>query len=379
MTSETYNIGFSKNWDDVPTSTTHVLREIGNREPTLWIESIGTRTPKLMNTKDLVRINSRIKRFFNTATLKEHQLKVLSPLMLPASNSSIKHKINQYLFSYYLKREGIDKKKHLTFWSFLPNTFNLVEQQLHRSTLIYYCTDDWPLFSGLDEELIRKQENKLIAASDYLFVTGLYLQRKLSKLTEKPVHYISHGVPHALFAQAVKKDLPKPPFLTKLKPGPIIGFYGNFSNWIDHPLIRGLAKAKPDWQFVMIGPINDIITPLTDLENLHFPGRIEHHELPQWCAHFNAGFIPYDMKLEQLKSVNPIKCREMLSAGLPIVTPMMEDLEELYPDVRRATTLAEWICSLEKQCERKDRAAISERRIQDDWPRKIDSIMKIIK
>lgn len=378
MSFKTHHIGFSKNWNDVPTSTTHVLREIGKHEPTLWIESIGTRAPKISGTKDLSLMTSRIKRFFNKATPKENKLKVFSPLLLPAADHWVQHKINQYLFSYYLKREGIKKDQHLTFWSFLPNTFKLVEPYRDRSTLIYYCTDDWPLFSNLDEKLIRKQENQLIAKADYLFTTGLYLKRKLSQLTERPVHYVSHGVPHAQFATAVKKELPQPSFLAELKPGPVIGFYGNFSNWLDHKLIRGLAKAKPDWQFVMIGPINDIVAPLINLKNLHFPGRVEHNDLPQWCAHFDAGFIPYNMDLEQLKSVNPIKCREMLSAGLPIVTPMMEDLEDLYPDVRRATTLAEWIDSLESQCERSDRAAISERRVNDDWPNKIDSIMKIV-
>lgn len=378
MPSKTYHIGFSKNWNDVPTSTTHVLREIGKHESTLWIESIGTRAPKITGTKDLSLMTSRIKRFFNKAILKENKLKVFSPLLLPAANSWVQHKINQYLFSYYLKREGIKKDQHLTFWSFLPNTFKLVEPYRDRSTLIYYCTDDWPLFSNLDEKLIRKQENQLISEADYLFTTGLYLKRKLSQLTDRPVHYVSHGVPHAQFATAVKQDLPKPSFLAKLKPGPVIGFYGNFSNWLDHTLIRGLATAKPDWQFVMVGPVNDIIAPLRSLNNLHFPGRVEHNDLPRWCAHFDVGFIPYNMDLEQLKSVNPIKCREMLSAGLPIVTPMMEDLEDLYPDVKRAATLTEWIDSLESQCARSDRAAISERRIKDDWPNKIDNFMKII-
>jgi hypothetical protein len=80
-----------------------------------------------------------------------------------------------------------------------------------------------------------------------------------------------------------------------------------------------------------------------------------------------------------MKSVNPIKCREMLSAGLPVVAPMLEDLEALKPDVLRATTLTEWIESLESQCERKDRAAISERRIQDDWSNKVNDMMRIIK
>ena len=380
MPPQTYHIGFSKNWNDVPTSTTHVLREIAKREPTLWVESIGTRAPKLTNARDVGHLFTRIKRFFTKASKKDHQLKVLSPLLLPTPQTRLQYGINQRLFSHYLKREGIDKKnQHLTFWSFLPNTFKLIEPYRERSKLIYYCTDDWPLFSRLNEKFIRKQENELIAAADILFVTSKFLGRKLKQLTERPVHYVSHGVPYAQFARAVKIDMPKPTYLSNLKPGPTVGFYGNFSNWLDQPLIRGLAEAKPDWQFVMIGSVNDSITPLTDLKNLHFPGRIEHNDLPQWCAHFNAGFIPYDMKLEQLKSVNPIKCREMLSAGLPIVTPMMEDLEDLYPDVRRATTLEEWIDSLEIQCERQDRAAISERRAQDDWPKKVDNLMEIVK
>jgi hypothetical protein len=54
-------VAFTKDWSDVPTCTTHVLREMAKALPVLWIESIGTRKPSLAAGKDVRRIGRRLK------------------------------------------------------------------------------------------------------------------------------------------------------------------------------------------------------------------------------------------------------------------------------------------------------------------------------
>ena len=40
-------IAFAKDWHEDPTSNHHVLRELAKSRRVLWLNSIGTRTPKL--------------------------------------------------------------------------------------------------------------------------------------------------------------------------------------------------------------------------------------------------------------------------------------------------------------------------------------------
>jgi len=60
------------------------------------------------------------------------------------------------------------------------------------------------------------------------------------------------------------------------------------------------------------------------LANVHLLGQKRHDELPAYCKGFDAGVIPYRID-ERMTFVNPLKLREYLSAGLPVVsTPVPE-------------------------------------------------------
>lgn len=49
-------VAFTKDWNDVPTCTTHILRAMGQTRPVLWVNSIGMRKPSLASGRDLPRI-----------------------------------------------------------------------------------------------------------------------------------------------------------------------------------------------------------------------------------------------------------------------------------------------------------------------------------
>ena len=48
-------------------------------------------------------------------------------------------------------------------------------------------------------------------------------------------------------------------------------------------------------------------------------GRKPYAELPPYCKAFDVGLIPFALN-ELTRNVNPIKLREYLSAGLPVVS-----------------------------------------------------------
>jgi len=89
-------------------------------------------------------------------------------------------------------------------------------------------------------------------------------------------------------------------------------------------LLADVARQRPQWHIVLVGDSTVDLTAYRSLPNMHFLGRKPYADLPAYCRHFDVGLIPFKIN-ELTKAVNPIKLREYLAAGLPVVsTPLPE-------------------------------------------------------
>jgi glycosyltransferase involved in cell wall biosynthesis len=179
-----------------------------------------------------------------------------------------------------------------------------------------------------------------------------------------------HGVDHAKFAMALDPGTEIPADMVGL-PKPIIGFYGNIYPWIDFGLVERLAAARPAWTFVMIGQVYCDVSRLQVLPNVRLLGRREHSQLPGYCKAFDAAIIPYDLKHPRMESVNPVKTKELLAAGVPVVAEDIPELSAYGRDVLTCSGVDEWLSALEAQIVRTDRKDISQRMKQEDWAGKV--------
>ena len=400
-------IAFTKDWNDVPTCTTHILREMGKTMPVLWVESIGMRGARLnVGGGDWRRIVRRLGRLLSGAEWKEHHLWVLAPFLMPKPTRHWQRVLNRLLFR--LQEHAALRKmrrRHAPttdlrsptseYWSFLPNTADLLPRHhpasriaypASRPKVIYYCVDDWSKLEWVDRTWVQEEEKRLLQRADVVFATSRILAKTLDDLlgqdrseasaalpTRPSVIYMPHGVEHAKFAKALSPETSVPAELDRL-PRPRIGFYGAIHPWIDFGLLEFLADSRPDWSFVLVGPVHCEVPGLRQRSNIHLMGRREHDELPAYCRGFDAGVIPYDLENPRMDTVNPVKAREMLAAGLPLVAADLPELRELGDSVICCRSRDEWIPALERQIGREDRASISERVHQDDWARKIAQI-----
>lgn len=316
MTGESI-ICFAKDWSEDPTSNNHVMREISRGNKVLWLNSIATRTPSLASGRDVKKILRKLAGFFKGADKVTDNLWVYTPVVLPFPHSSVARKINQRILRMTLtslrRKMGM---KDFQLWTFLPNVAEYVGK-LGESMVVYYCVDDWAGFSYVDGEKIAAAERALCEKADVVFgVTQRLVDKRLPWNLE--THLAPHGVDHALFASAMDGRLKVPDDIAAL-PKPVIGFYGTLQDWVDQDLIVYLAKRHPEWAIALIGnPLTDT-TKLAGQENIHIMGRRKHPELPAYCKGFDVGIIPYVVN-ERMLTVNPIKLREYLSAGLPVVS-----------------------------------------------------------
>lgn len=376
---------FTKDWNDVPTCTTHILREMGKTMPVLWINSIGMRRPQLGSGRDLRRIGQRIRRAFRGPEWKENQLSVLSPLLLPKARAPLARILNQFL----LRRQTSGFRSQVSglqseLWTFVPNAVDFAGC-FHERKLVYYCVDDWSKFANLDSTWLEQKEAELLRRADVVFASSRFLEAKCRAIAGDRVHYMPHGVEHAKFAAALASDLPIPADLSSLQSvvcglrSPVIGFYGTLNDWIDFPVIRHLAEQLPTWRFVLIGPVFCDVSVLNGLPNIHLLGRREHDQLPAYCKGFDVAIIPYRLDHPRMESVNPVKLRELLAAGVPVVAADIPEVRNISPHIKIACTAAEYLTGLESFLAVKpDRAAISAARKADDWSERVREIRRIV-
>lgn len=380
-------VAFTKDWGDVPTCTTHILREMAKSIPVLWVCSIGTRKPRVGSLKDWRRLVHRIVTGFGKAILEENHLRVLRPILVPKAEWRFCRWLNRQLFRFYLWREKpLSFRGMIEYWCFVPNAVDLLPAREGETThgsrvngacrIIYYCADDWTKFHNLDGAWMSAKESRLIKCSDIVFATSRYLVDKFNALcndaASAPVVYMPHGVDYEAFSTALDRALPLPADLTGIA-RPIIGFYGNLHAWVDFALISRLAAARPNWAFVLIGEIYADVSILRCHRNIHLLGRREHSSLPDYCRGFDAAIIPYDLSHARMESVNPVKVKELLAAGVPVVASAVPELEQYGDDVMLCENDSSWFSALEHQLRltAAARMLISQSVRNEGWNRKV--------
>ena len=371
-------ISFAKDWHEDPTSNHHVLRELAKTRRVLWLNSLATRTPKLTSGRDLGKIRRKLGEFARGPVNVENDLWVFSPLVLPLPHSAAARRINREILRATIavarRRLGLDR---FQLWTFLPSTADYVGT-LGEDLAVYYCVDEWSMFTYLDAAETVAAERRLLERVDAVFAINHALAEAKRALNPQ-THVSPHGVDHAQFARALDPALAIPADLAAI-PGPRIGFYGTIQDWVDLPLIAELARRRPAWQLVLLGQQLCDTAAVAGLANVHLLGRRPHEALPAYCKGFDVGLIPY-RAIERMKFVNPIKLREYLSAGLPVVsTPVPEvarhpawcaigaDADQIEAAIARA--IAE-----DSPARRRAR---SEAMVQETWAARVAQVSRIV-
>jgi glycosyltransferase involved in cell wall biosynthesis len=309
-------ICFAKDWSEDPTSNNHLMLQLSEHNRVLWLNSISMRKPSVAKS-DLAKIFRKLAEYFRKPRQPRPNLYVFTPLALPLPHSKWATRINRWILGRTIRRLRRQLgMKEFQLWTFLPNVVEYIGH-LGESLVVYYCVDEWSQISYVDGSRMADAEEQLCRRADIVFATAASLVERRRQFNSE-THLASHGVDHQHFATALSTATPSSPeFLETQRP--IVGFYGLIHDWIDLDLIGYLARHHPDWSLVMIGSIRVDVSQLRKYPNIFFLGRKSYDELPFLCKDFSVAIIPF--KVNQLtRHINPIKLREYLSAGLPVVS-----------------------------------------------------------
>lgn len=360
---------FSDDWGRHPSSSQHIVRHLAREHDVAWINTIGMRQPRfgLVDLRKILQKTSGMLRGAASAAAEvpNARFTVHQPLMLPYSSVAAARRFNSRSVRRTLEevRQRLGRPVVLTT---VPNSCDYVDA-IGSERIVYYCVDDFSEWPGLDKSLVLEMEEKLIEKADVFVASSPELRERLAGYG-KPAHLLTHGVDVEHFASDAPAVLPA---LADV-PQPRIGYFGLFDDRSDKELVESLARRLPRVSVVVTGSVETNVDRLRQLRNVHFTGRVPYAELPSLIKGLDLLFIPY--RVDGLsKSLSPLKLKEYLATGLPVVSTPIEAVKPFQDCIHTATTLDEWsgrIISLLDRKSPKRRAGMAERLAGESWQNK---------
>jgi len=251
------------------------------------------------------------------------------------------------------------------------------------SVSCYYADDEFSAYAGQTEQRakeILEQEDHLLRQSDLVFANGPVL------LQAKNRYGNAINVPmtadFALFSRSRLPETLVPQDLEAI-PHPRIGYIGNLNDKVDFALLGILANERPDWSFVLVGPVNirgaDVrsdFEALNKLPNVFLLGGKPRESLPNYIKGFDVCTMIYRQQ-GWANSVYPLKLHEYLASGKPCIGSGLASLREFPEVVRIAETPQEWLEAIQFAISDKDPKR-AERRVQVAYENRLETRIDVI-
>jgi len=234
----------------------------------------------------------------------------------------------------------------LIAWYYTPMMLPF-SRDLDASVVVFDAMDELSKFKFAPARLLEL-EQELIDRADLVFTGGSSLF-EAKKDRHDSVHLFPSSVDRNHFAKA-RNTLAQPKDQAEIKE-PRLGFYGVIDERFDTELLGRIAAMRPDWSFVMVGPVVKISEDdLPKSGNIHYVGAKKYEQLPAYLSGWDVALMPFAMN-ESTEFISPTKTPEYLAGGKPVVSTPIRDVVRHYghlEGVGIASTADEFVA----QCER---------------------------
>jgi UDP-galactopyranose mutase len=215
--------------------------------------------------------------------------------------------------------------KNFILWYYSPMYLPFTDH-LKADLVVYDCMDELSAFKFAPPEL-RQYEKLLMQKADVVFTGGHHLY-EAKKDQHANIHPFPSSIDKAHFSQA--RTMSEEPADQAGIPHPRIGFYGVVDERFNITLVSELATARPDWHFVIIGPVVKIDPDTLPRQgNIHYIGQRNYKDLPAYLSGWDVAFMPFALN-ESTKYISPTKTPEYLAGGRPVVSTSIRDVVVPY-------------------------------------------------
>ncbi|MDX1738602.1 MAG: glycosyltransferase family 1 protein [Alphaproteobacteria bacterium] len=362
---------FGEDWGAHPSSTQHLIKYLSKDRKTVWVNSIGMRRPRF-SLRDFKRLTQKLSAMIQTRSsatktsisTSDQLAATIAPKAISWPGSSIARILNKFILARQISGHlrTLDMGRPIC-WTSLPTAVDVLDQFSPRA-IVYYCGDDFGALAGVDHQPVLACEKRLIEKADLIIAASELLG---SRFPANKTVILPHGVDFELFFNESQKAC------EEKRVQKVAGFYGSIADWVDVELLRDTAAKLPDWRFQLIGPIQTDLNGLDKLKNVEFIEPQPHHLLPSYVCNWDAALLPFRDN-DQIRACNPLKLREYLASGTPVLATSFPALAP-YLDVVNVFRNSNELCSLLETTEKNPNQA--DRVKSESWENRAQSLNRM--
>lgn len=310
-----------------------MMRELSQHVPVLYVNSIGMRVPSVgEGSMFLKRVLRKLKSLKRGLVKVRDGFWVASPLVAPAGMGA---GLNRWALAgqvrFFARRAGI---RNPLVWVACPPGAEVVDR-LTPVGVVYQRTDRFEDFEGVNRDRIKGFDTLLKDRAELTLYCSSWLMGQEGEGC-RSAEFIDHGCDYDAFAQAGQDPASEPEDVKPIA-RPRVGFIGGIDkHTFDPELFVDVAKQLPNAQFVMVGGCS-LPEGWADLPNVHFLGRRQYDEVPGYMAACDVLIMPWN-RTDWIQACNPVKLKEYLAIGRPIVSTPFPELERFSGLVEVADT-----------------------------------------
>lgn len=355
-----------------------LMRRIAQRRRVLFVNSIGMRMPTPSRSSNagrrIVRKIRSISKLIRQPDPSLPNFYVFTPLILPFYGFASLRQFNAALVRAQVTAAclllGIIRPAVVVT---IPTAWPVVRKMKYRA-MVYNRSDRHSTFPEADRRYIAQLERELLSNADAVGYVSRSLLAEEQPLVRGKAFFLDHGVDTELFAPA---DDPPPNEFAALS-GPIIGFFGGLDDYvIDFDLLERVARDLPHANLVLVGDATCSMERLTRLNNVRWIGFRPYEDIPSYGRAFDVAIMPW-LNNEWIAYCNPIKLKEYLALGLPVVSTYFDEVEHYRNWVDVATDAADFVAAIERVfngCERSTRAQRRAAVSEQSWDKSADLLV----
>jgi hypothetical protein len=307
-----------------------LMRHFAKMGISLYVNSIVMQKPKIVQVRKFIKnLVRKSKSIFTGLKKTDVGFWVYSPFTLPVHHIAWARSLNEIMLRYQIRRV-IHKLRmdNPIIWVACPAACGTAIK-VNNGMLVYQRTDRFEEYPNVDLEIIRECDQKLKALADLtLFVNSTLYEKESSQC--RNALFLDHGVDYDMFAAAEQNSY-KPEEMAGV-PKPIVGFFGAIDDHtFDMTFVEKVVDLLPQMSFVFVGGASSDITALRKRRNVWLLGQKPYDQIPHYGKFFDVAIMPW-RQTRWIEVCNPIKLKEYLALGKPVVSVPFTELQK-YLDV----------------------------------------------
>ena len=354
-----------------------LMRRFSQKGSAVYVNSIMMRKHKIFGeTKFTEKLLRKSRSILKGLKKSDAGFWVYSPFTLPVHHISWARPLNEAVLRYQIQR--MVRKLRIgarVVWVACPAACDTAIK-MQKEKLVYQRTDRYEDDPNVDRDVILRYDRKLKANADItIYVNEQLYEHEASQC--KNALFLDHGVDYEMFATA-RPNSEKPEDIAGIE-GPIVGYFGALDDHkIDTVFLEVVAEKLSDMSFVFIGKSSVNCSGLSTRKNVWLLGQKPYEQIPHYGKYFDVAILPWKIN-KWTEAANPIKFKEYLALGKPIVsTPAFSQLQHYLDVVYQAGSPEEFAECIRKAYSENNAELVQKRKqrvAENSWDSKAELVL----